>query len=104
MQTSFKQASNFITQQSLKQASKDLSKSLERMSTGLKINSASDDAAGLAISTRLTTHIVGLQQAIKNLLDAISLNQTSEIYQVSSPEFSYVNGQLIVVDGGKSSW
>ena len=78
MQTSFKQASNFITQQSLKQASKDLSKSLERMSTGLKINSASDDAAGLAISTRLTTHIIGLQQAIKNSLDAISLTQTAE--------------------------
>ena len=55
-----------------------LNQSLERLSTGLRINSAKDDAAGLAISERFTTQIRGLNQAIRNASDGISLSQTAE--------------------------
>jgi len=47
--------------------------SLQRLSTGLRINSAKDDAAGLAISERMTTQINGLNQAVRNANDGISL-------------------------------
>lgn len=67
------------------QVQKDLSKtaaslatSIERLSTGLRINSAKDDAAGLAIATRFTTQIRGQTQAIRNANDGISLAQTAE--------------------------
>ena len=52
--------------------------SLQRLSSGLRINSAKDDAAGLAISQRFTTQINGLNQAVRNANDAISLAQTAE--------------------------
>ena len=52
--------------------------SLERLSSGLRINSAKDDAAGLAISTRFTSQIKGLSVAIRNAGDGISLAQTAE--------------------------
>jgi flagellin len=55
-----------------------LNQSLERLSTGLRINSAKDDAAGLAISERFTTQIRGLDQAVRNASDGISLAQTTE--------------------------
>src|SRR5690606_41034416 len=56
----------------------DLATSLQRLSSGLRINSAKDDAAGLAISERFTTQIRGLNQAIRNANDGISLAQTAE--------------------------
>jgi flagellin len=55
-----------------------LNTSLERLSSGLRINSAKDDAAGLAISNRFTTQINGLNQAVQNSQDGISLSQTAE--------------------------
>ena len=55
-----------------------LATSLERLSSGLRINSAKDDAAGLAISERMTTQVRGLNQAIRNANDGISLAQTAE--------------------------
>ncbi|MEM9171322.1 MAG: flagellin [Pseudomonadota bacterium] len=55
-----------------------LNSALERLSTGLRINSAKDDAAGLAISERFTTQIRGLNQAVRNASDGISLAQTAE--------------------------
>ncbi|WP_018862847.1 flagellin, partial [Thioalkalivibrio sp. ALJ3] len=55
-----------------------LAQSLERLSSGLRINSAKDDAAGLAISERFTTQIRGLNQAVRNANDGISLAQTGE--------------------------
>ena len=55
-----------------------LAQSLQRLSSGLRINSAKDDAAGLAISERFTTQIRGLNQAIRNANDGISLSQTGE--------------------------
>jgi flagellin len=52
--------------------------SMERLSTGIRINSAKDDAAGLAISTRMTANIRGISAAIRNANDGISLTQTAE--------------------------
>ena len=51
---------------------------MERLSTGLRINSAGDDAAGLAISSRMTSQINGLNQAVRNANDAISMVQTAD--------------------------
>jgi flagellin len=55
-----------------------LNKSLQRLSSGLRINSAKDDAAGLAISTRMDSQVRGLNQAARNANDGISLAQTAE--------------------------
>ncbi|MBC8317230.1 MAG: flagellin [Desulfobulbaceae bacterium] len=55
-----------------------LNRSLARLSSGLRINSAKDDAAGLAISDRMTSQIRGLNQAVRNANDGISLSQTAE--------------------------
>jgi len=55
-----------------------LDKSLERLSSGLRINKASDDAAGLAISEKMRTQIAGLEQANRNASDGISVIQTAE--------------------------
>ena len=55
-----------------------LNRSLQRLSSGLRINSAKDDAAGLAISDRMTSQIRGLNMAVKNANDGISLAQTTE--------------------------
>src|SRR3954451_11302403 len=56
----------------------DLATSIARLSSGLRINSAKDDAAGLAISERFTSQIRGLNQAVRNANDGISLAQTAE--------------------------
>jgi flagellin len=55
-----------------------LNQSLQRLSSGLRINSAKDDAAGLAIADRMTVQIRGLNQAVRNANDGISLSQTAE--------------------------
>lgn len=65
-------------QRNLNSSQSSLATSLERLSSGLRINSAKDDAAGLAISERFTTQIRGLNQAIRNANDGISLSQTAE--------------------------
>lgn len=65
-------------QRNLNASQNTLNTSLERLSSGLRINSASDDAAGLAISDRFTTQIRGLNQAARNANDGISLAQTGE--------------------------
>jgi flagellin len=59
-------------------ASKSLSAAMERLSTGKRINSAKDDAAGLAISSSMTAQIKGMNQGIRNANDGISLAQTAE--------------------------
>ncbi len=66
------------TQRALNQSQGSLQTSLQRLSSGLRINSAKDDAAGLAISDRLTSQIRGLNQASRNANDAISLSQVAE--------------------------
>jgi flagellin len=65
-------------QRNLARSQSTLNTSLQRLSTGLRINSAKDDAAGLAISTRFTTQIRGLDQAVRNANDGISLAQTGD--------------------------
>ncbi|MBX2813975.1 MAG: hypothetical protein KTR25_19325 [Myxococcales bacterium] len=66
------------TQRSLAKNTQALSSTFERLSTGLRINSAKDDAAGLAISERFTAQIRGLNQAVRNANDATSLARTAE--------------------------
>jgi flagellin len=65
-------------QRNLDKSQSQLGVSLQRLSSGLRINSARDDAAGLAISNRFTTQINGLNQAARNANDGISLAQTAE--------------------------
>ncbi|GID07538.1 flagellin domain-containing protein [Pseudomonas sp. 008] len=65
-------------QKNLNRASDSLSTSMTRLSSGLKINSAKDDAAGLQIATRMTSQIRGQTMAIKNANDGISIAQTAE--------------------------
>jgi flagellin len=65
-------------QRNLSMSASQLATSLQRLSSGLRINSAKDDAAGLAISERFTTQIRGLTQASRNANDGISLAQTAE--------------------------
>ena len=55
-----------------------LSTSVQRLSTGLRVNSAADDAAGLAIRELMRTDIAALQQGVRNANDAISLIQTAD--------------------------
>jgi flagellin len=66
------------SQRNLNVSQGSLATSLQRLSSGLRINSAKDDAAGLAISERFTSQIRGLNQAVRNANDGISLAQTAE--------------------------
>lgn len=65
-------------QRNLGASQNGLAKSMQRLSSGLRINSAKDDAAGLGISDRMTSQIRGLNQAVRNSNDGISLAQTAE--------------------------
>lgn len=70
--------SSLTSQRNLSKASDSLDVSFQRLSSGFRINSAKDDAAGLQISNRLTSQINGLNQAVRNANDGISLAQTAE--------------------------
>jgi flagellin len=70
--------SALAAQSSLRKTGLNQNMSMERLSTGVRINSAKDDAAGLAISTRMTANIRGISAAIRNANDGISLTQTAE--------------------------
>src|SRR5690606_21954668 len=65
-------------QRNLNSSQAAANQALERLSSGLRINSAKDDAAGLAISTRFQSQINGLNVAIRNVGDGVSLSQTAE--------------------------
>ena len=67
-----------LTANALTKNERAMSQSMERLSTGLRINSAADDAAGLAISSKMTSQINGLNQAVRNANDAISMIQTAD--------------------------
>ena len=69
---------SLVAQDSLMKIGRDMSRAMERLSTGSRINSAKDDAAGLSISNRMDSQIRGLSMAIKNANDGISLMQTAE--------------------------
>jgi flagellin len=70
--------SSLKSQNSLALNQSKLSSAMERLSTGVRINSAKDDAAGLAITTRMTSEIRGLTAAVRNANDGISVAQTAE--------------------------
>ena len=70
--------SSINAQRNLGVANSQLATSLQRLSSGLRVNSAKDDAAGLAVSQSLTSAIRGGQQAVRNANDGISLGQTAE--------------------------
>ena len=69
---------SLVAQDSLMKSGRSLATSMERLSTGKRINSAKDDAAGLSISNRMDAQIRGLTMAVKNANDGISLMQTAE--------------------------
>jgi len=66
------------SQRQLSRSSEALSTSFQRLSSGLRVNSAADDAAGLQIGTRLNAQVQGLNQGARNANDGISLSQTAE--------------------------
>jgi flagellin len=70
--------SSLTAQRNMSMSQSSLGTSIQRLSSGLRINSAKDDAAGLAISDRMTSQIRGLNQAARNANDGISLAQTAE--------------------------
>jgi flagellin len=69
---------SLVAQDALNINNRKLSTTMERLSTGSRINSAADDAAGLSISTRMESQVRGLQMAVKNAYDAISVTETAE--------------------------
>ena len=69
---------SLVAQNALSVNNRSLNKAMEQLSTGKRINSAADDAAGLAISNKMTAQIRGLNQAVRNANDAISVAQTAE--------------------------
>src|SRR5919199_422373 len=93
----------FNAHRNLSMTEGSLSKSMERLSSGYRINRAADDAAGLAISERLRGQIGGLDQAQRNVQDAVSLVQTAEgsltevhamLQRVRELAVQYKNGSL----------
>jgi flagellin len=95
------------TQISLNNSSSAVSTAMQRLSSGLRINSAADDAAGYAISQGLTSQVNGLQQASQNVSDATSMVQTADsalnnvqsmLQRVSELAVQYQNGDLSSTD------
>ncbi|MCX7246134.1 MAG: flagellin FliC, partial [Burkholderiales bacterium] len=70
--------SALYAQNALKTNGRAMSTAMEQLSTGSRINSAKDDAAGLAIGQNMTTQVRGLNQAVRNLNDGINMMQTAE--------------------------
>ena len=97
----------FNAHRNLVGTSSKLAKSMERLSSGYRINRAADDAAGLAISEKLRGQIGGLAQAERNAQDAVSLVQTAEgslteihamLQRVRELAVQYKNGSLSAAD------
>ena len=78
--------SAILTANALSKNERAMSQTMERLSTGSRINSASDDAAGLAIASKMTSQINGLNMAIRNANDGISMVQSADgaLVEVSS--------------------
>ncbi len=69
---------SLVSQNAMVKNNRSLADAMQQLSTGKRINSAKDDAAGLAISSRMTSQITGLNQAVRNGNDAVSMLQTTE--------------------------
>jgi flagellin len=102
----------FDAHRNLVNTEKQMSASMQRLSSGFRINRAADDAAGLAISEKLTSQIGGLDQAQRNAQDAVSLVQTGEgalaevqsmLQRVRDLAVEYNNGTLSTNDKGAIS-
>ena len=87
-------------QRNLNSSQSSLATSLQRLSSGLRINSAKDDAAGLAISERMTAQIRGLDQANRNANDGVSLAQTAEAALSTSGDILLRIRELAIQAGG----
>ena len=70
--------SSLIAQKNLNSSSNQLSTAMERLSSGMRINSSKDDAAGQAIANRMTAQVKGMAQAERNANDGVSMVQTME--------------------------
>ena len=70
--------SSMNAQRNLKTSQNDMNTSIQRLSSGLRVNSAKDDAAGLSIATKMDSQIRGMSQAIRNANDGISMIQTAD--------------------------
>src|SRR5881227_1727199 len=99
----------FNAHRNLSSTEGQLATTMERLSSGFRINKAADDAAGLAISEKLQTQVGGLDQARRNAQDAVSLVQTAEgsmsevqsmLQRVRDLAVQYNNGTLSVSDKG----
>ena len=99
--------SALVSHRALMRSDHSLSRSLERLSSGYRINRAADDAAGLAISERLRSQVKGLAQAQRNAQDAVSMVQTAEgslsevhamLQRVRELAVQYKNGSLSTTD------
>src|SRR5690242_20465093 len=97
----------FDAERNLSATSNRMQKSMARLSSGYRINTAADDAAGLAISEKLRAQIGGLNQAGRNVSDAVSLVQTAEgqlnevhsmLQRVRELAVQYRNGTLSTTD------
>src|ERR687885_695496 len=97
----------FNAHRNLSMTEGSLARSMERLSSGFRINRAADDAAGLAISERLRAQITGLDQAQRNAQDAVSLVQTAEgsltevhamLQRIRELAVEYKNGSLSTSD------
>ena len=100
------------TQIGLNKSSNAVSQAMQRLSSGLRINSAADDAAGYAIAQGLTAQVNGLQQASQNVSDATSMVQTADaslnnvqgmLQRISELAVQYKNGDLSTQDRRTSS-
>jgi flagellin len=91
------------TQRSLSMSQSSLATSLQRLSSGLRINSAKDDAAGLAISDRMTSQIRGMTQAARNANDGVSMAQTAEGAMASSGDILQRIRELAVQSSNASN-
>ena len=69
---------SLVAANALQKTESSMGRSMQRLSSGLRINSALDDAAGLAISSKMTSQVRGLNQAVRNANDAISMIQVAE--------------------------
>src|ERR671926_1343472 len=97
----------FNTHRQLSATASQAAKSMEKLSSGYRVNRAADDAAGLAISEKMRAQIGGLEQAQRNAQDAISLVQTAEgalgevhamLQRVRDLAVQYNNGTLATAD------
>jgi len=95
--------SSLNAQRNLNTTQGELAQALQRLSSGLRINSAKDDAAGLAISERMTSQIRGLNQAVRNANDGISLAQTAEGALASAGEMLQRIRELAVQSANASN-